>query len=307
VPVPGTCRLCGTTTDLQESHIIPRSVYAWLKQSSATGFLRDGETPNKREQDGLKTHLLCWDCEQRLNQWETPFYEEVFLPLQEGRGTSFTYGDWLLKFAVSVSWRILTFLQMHSSLRHLAPDLSPRAAKAAEVWKEFLLGDRPHPSRFEQHMLPLGEVEHFTDADAPPNLNRYILRSIDPDVWRVGDRAFVYGKLCRIVLVGFIEMPHPRRWQGTKIHVRGGTLGGRNYSVPDDLRVAIRKGALKLRRHEQSISPRQRDRIEQAYTASMGRFAGSETFRATAADVRLFGAETFRFDPDSEDEPNTPE
>jgi hypothetical protein len=65
------CRLCSETKELRESHILPGFVYRWMKETSATGYLRFGQQPNVRVQDGLKLHLLCGDCEQRFNQWET--------------------------------------------------------------------------------------------------------------------------------------------------------------------------------------------------------------------------------------------
>jgi len=249
-------------------------------------------------------HLLCQDCEQRLNKWETPFHRGVFLPLHEGKACQVQYGDWFLKFAVSVSWRVLTLHMREGALSHLTPELQRRAADACETWKDFMLGHRSHPGQFEQHMLPLGEVDGFTGPDVPPNLNRYLLRSVDPRVYRIKDRAFVYSKMCHFVLIGFINMPHPRRWQGTKVHVRHGTFGGRGYSVPNDLWAAIKDGALRVRRHERSISERQSNCIEEAYRGDMERFERSETFRATDQDVKLFGPKTFHFDPDCEEDGN---
>src|SRR3989338_2133962 len=57
------CKLCGINDELQNSHIIPSFIYRWLKETSGTGFLRFGQTPNKRVQDGLKDYLLCSSCE----------------------------------------------------------------------------------------------------------------------------------------------------------------------------------------------------------------------------------------------------
>jgi hypothetical protein len=51
--VTGTCALCGENKKLRMSHIIPNFVFKWMKETSATGFLRSAENPKKRLQDLL--------------------------------------------------------------------------------------------------------------------------------------------------------------------------------------------------------------------------------------------------------------
>jgi hypothetical protein len=67
--------------ELQESHILPSFVYRWMKETSATGYLRFGQQPNLRVQDGVKRHLLCANCEQRFNQWAAILSTPCSLPL----------------------------------------------------------------------------------------------------------------------------------------------------------------------------------------------------------------------------------
>jgi hypothetical protein len=57
--VQGTCRLCERDGELQESHIIPKFVFAHQKETSATGFLRCSEVINRRAQDGPKLPTPC--------------------------------------------------------------------------------------------------------------------------------------------------------------------------------------------------------------------------------------------------------
>lgn len=73
----GSCRLCRNTAELRESHIIPSFVYKWFKETSGTGFIRFGHTPNQRVQDGLKPYWLCDDCEELFNSWETVFANHI--------------------------------------------------------------------------------------------------------------------------------------------------------------------------------------------------------------------------------------
>ena len=52
------CALCLKEKTLCDSHIIPSFVYKWLKDTSATGYLRNGNSPNLRQQDGLKIKII---------------------------------------------------------------------------------------------------------------------------------------------------------------------------------------------------------------------------------------------------------
>jgi hypothetical protein len=93
------CRLCGQDGELQDSQIVPAFIYKWLKDTSATGFLRFGREPNKRVQDGHKRRWLCIDCERLLNVWETQFATQLFHPINQDGGAKIPYGEWLLNFA----------------------------------------------------------------------------------------------------------------------------------------------------------------------------------------------------------------
>ena len=143
-----TCELCCKEKDLRESHIIPKFVFDWQKESSGTGFLRSSRVPNRRVQDGAKEYMLCSDCETLFNQWETSFATNIFHPLNRRENIQFEYRSWLLKFAVSVSWRCLTWYRPDTlpGISALGKDL---IAKALHTWREFLLNQCPHTGSFE--------------------------------------------------------------------------------------------------------------------------------------------------------------
>jgi hypothetical protein len=214
------CRLCLKQSELENSHIIPSFLYRWLKETSGTGFLRFGRNPNRRVQDGLKEYWLCPTCEDLLGKWETQFAEKVFHPLVRGEVSRFQYQAWLLKFAVSLSWRALLYIKETADLGHFSEQLTVEADKALAQWAAFLLGQEPHPGKYEQHMLPLDLITGHISDGMPPNINRYLLRSVDIDAVCSQSEAFVYVKLPHVLLVGFIHIKHPREWQGTKVHVK---------------------------------------------------------------------------------------
>lgn len=83
------CKLCLQNKPLADSHIIPKFAGKWLKETSATGYLRTAENPNVRKQDLPTEKLLCYDCEGLLSLWEKAFANEVFLPFLENKKTRF--------------------------------------------------------------------------------------------------------------------------------------------------------------------------------------------------------------------------
>ncbi len=287
------CALCNENKDLKNSHIIPSFVYKWLKSTSVTGRFRHGETPNKRIQDGDKIYLLCKDCEQLFSGWERTFSEEVFTPFNEG-GVIKPYGNWLLKFSTSISWRVLTFFKKELDLNHFPDNLMNSVDTALQTWKEFLLNKRPHPARFEQHILPFpGLIKNHSDPKMPSNINRYITRSIDIAAASSENAAFTYAKLGRIILIGFIEMPNPNHWHHTKIHVNRGNLAKKHYKAHETFRNFMYYQARKAQNSMKKISDKQWDRISEDYEKQSDKYRASEMFKAMTHDFILFGDAAF--------------
>lgn len=289
----GKCRLCDEDGILRESHVIPSFIYKWLKKTSGTGFLRFSLELNKRVQDGYKFYWLCDECESCLNDWETKFANEIFYPLNNDSIKKVTYGPWLLKFCTSVSWRVMNLKVEEHGISHYPTTLQESTLKAQQIWKEFLLDKREHPDRNEQHFLPLDVIESFTYPNMPQNINRYILRSVDTDVVWSEKSAFVYSKLERFIVLGFIEMPQPRQWVGTKVHVKHGVVEPSSYTLPigfgDYLMEKVKRAASVKGR----ISEKQNKKIEESYRKNMDRVINSESFKAINEDVRLFGSKAF--------------
>ncbi len=70
------CRLCNKERELRESHIVPKFMYAELKNNNRQILAINGSGKRGRTlvQDGAKEHLFCEDCEQHFNKhFETPF------------------------------------------------------------------------------------------------------------------------------------------------------------------------------------------------------------------------------------------
>lgn len=293
----GRCRFCELQSQLRKSHILPSFVWRWLKETSA-GAIRFGQTPNRRVQDGIKVEFLCDACEQIFGLWEKQFAEQVFIPFHEGKADhrSIQYEAWALKFAVSVSWRVLTFYRELTGLNYLSASLRQEAVTASDCWRAFLLGRSPHPSRFEQHLIPLDIIESFSGGSWSPFLNRYLMRTVDMDVVASKDSAVVYSKLGRLLLIGFLSSQPRAAWKETRLHVGLGTVGGiKSYVVPGSLAALINSKAARAADRLASMSSNQSNLIQQAIKekAESGELFETDVFRAMQQDVLLFGSDAF--------------
>ena len=287
------CALCASASELQASHIIPGFVFNWLRDTSATGHFRSSQIPDLRVQDGLKPRMLCKNCEQLFSTWEKAFAEKCFVPLNSGNARDVRYGPWMLKFATSVSWRVLRLFAANDGLAGFPEHIMTEVDDTLREWSLFLLGDRPHPGHHEQHMFVADIVEHASVANAPPNISRYLTRAIDPYVAHTQDSAITYAKMGRFVLFGFIAFKHPRRWNGTKLHVRHGLFGQRDIELPSDIGDFIFGRARLAAEKYSQISEQQLAKIRKSYERDPDRAAQSESLRAMHHDVSMFGRSAF--------------
>jgi len=73
-----TCRLCLASSELQESHIIPRAIIKLIRDEGLDKrFYKLHNKLTKTIQDGPKEYLLCSDCEQKIGRYERYFIEAV--------------------------------------------------------------------------------------------------------------------------------------------------------------------------------------------------------------------------------------
>jgi hypothetical protein len=281
----GICKLCLKTTDLKRSHIIPKFVWRWLR-NPVPGGLRTNRKPNKRIQDGPNICLLCVDCEKRLSAWEKLFSERIFLPLHypEPITKFITYEEWALKFAVSVSWRVLVFLCGEGADSHYTPFQCKLADEALETWRMFMLGEIRNPRSFEQHLLPVDVIADYQGPQISPFLNRYLLRNIHIDLISTKDSAYVYTKMCRLILFGRIQEKYPHQWKGMKLNLRRGDIHPRDYCLPEGIAYYINRKADEVKQLLDSLSPRQQAIADDSFNKNVNLISNSEIFRAFLQD-----------------------
>jgi hypothetical protein len=194
-----------------------------------------------------------------------------------------------MKFAASVSWRVLTYFSQ-LGLKQFSVEQQQAVTAALTAWRSFLLDQSENPGSDELHMIMFDRLADHSSGDLPKNFNRYLVRGVEPDVVRGKESAFVYAKMCRLLVIGFIQKDSKEPWSGTKLRVRKGEIGGKNYVLPGALLKYLRGRAQRLAELEAKISPRQRQKIDAEYDKQQDRALNSETLSVSLHDYEMFGA-----------------
>ncbi len=277
---PSLCGLCLQNKALQESHIVPRFVFAWMRRTGSQ-FHRQSGTPNVRRQDGPKERLLCHDCEQLLSSREKWFAETVFTPYVEHNHRTFFYNHSLAYFLVSVLWRVLQRELRDVNAGHW---YRPFVLQAEAEWRQYLLSGAV-PTTFNDIHLFLTDMGNTGEPQPVVNLNRYMTRAVDGAIASSRSQCFVFTKFSRFLLFGAVTPFDPALFINTKIDFKAGTL-----SIPQELREGSVGEFLLDRARTQyqmivtGISERQKQIISEAYSRDVQHIINSDLGRAIIAD-----------------------
>jgi hypothetical protein len=265
------CHLCQNEELKENSHIVPAFVFRWLKSSSPTGFLRNARSVNKRINDGEKPKLLGPKCEDIFSNWENEFAKKVFHPVHklEQYNLEFDYDEWLSKFCVSLSWRVLTQLALNGT-EHLPHGHSSLIQPALEVWQDYLCGRRKDISVFRQHFIILDQnsalgLEKLNRDD----LSLYISRAVDCDTVHTNEECHVISKLCNILIVGSI-LEKPNIWKNTEVSLISGHYGVKDRQMSSCVTTLFETAIDSLEEGRNSISPNQSNKILEAFERKHG-------------------------------------
>ena len=214
------CALCGRNGDLQASHIIPKFVVKWLKDTSATRALARINGNNVEHAQDIPTYrMLCSSCEQRFSSLEKQFAEKIFYPFHKNDDNRrLEYGSWLERFAISLGWRVLRM--EYEAFKSNHPKFGPQIEAAEATWREFLLSNRQAVHPYESHLLILGSVDNDTDG-IHEKTTWYMRRSADCTVGISDTRIFTYAKLADMVFVTALQPNVLKGWTGTRINKSG--------------------------------------------------------------------------------------
>ena len=221
------CALCLQESVLRESHIIPKFVGKWLKETG-TGYLVSGEDGSKRVQDITKLRLLCNNCEEKFSKLEKYFADEIFFPFHKDKIRTFDYNKYLQLFIISLSWRVLKITT--EDFKSENPHLGSFIDKAESDWRDFLNGNKDEINSYENHFIFLDYIDYEKNNNISPRFNWYSLHSTDLTIVTNGKRIFVYIKLPWMIFVTSIKPTTLEGWNETRIKENGKITSGQSIN-----------------------------------------------------------------------------
>jgi hypothetical protein len=270
------CALCQQEKNLLKSHLVPAFVIRWLKETSATGYIRNGTNPNRRVQDGVKNELLCWDCEQKFSKAERHFAENVFMKVKNNE--PITPDNHLMRyFVISQSWRVAQyFLENH---KPLYLEFIPIIEKALEDWRCFLLGAKPDVEFAKHYLMASPFIDDKAILSIDQKINLYLHRQIDaalicpPQEVGVGAYTLLHG----MIIYSPINPSHIENPSNSEIflHTKFDIFSDFGPNVVTDF---IMKRARRMSEIDLTVSENQRNMVSSAILSDIERFEKSESF-----------------------------
>jgi hypothetical protein len=277
-----TCRLCRTSAELRNSHIIPAFVGRWIKSTSAAGVLRNSEVPNRPVQDTLKRPLLCGSCEGRFGVWERAFTAKVFRPWHDQKPASGGYGPWLARFLLSLAWRVAVVQSGSADGFPIDPDFDG----TLEHWRRTLLSDDVDAAGQELHLVFFNPVLEVSGGDLPDRFNHYLLRSTGFRLASNGSNRGVFVKLPGMAIWAPVHPARARFMTGTRIRTTG-TLRSRQRIGDAWFTSIVLEQATAITRAINRRSPEQVAKARTAMTRDLNKTKRTGTWLAGEADALL--------------------
>ena len=275
----GTCKLCRQDKILLQSHIIPKFIVSWLKETGS-GFFRMATSPNIKYQDFPKRRLLCSDCEQRFSSKEEYFSRKVFYPYIETKPAHIYYSQSLHYFLVSVLWRILA--ADPGKYKKQCRKFSKELEETEEDWRLYLIAKKTS-IKSDVHLFISDILE--TATIPVRHFNVYMARGIDATIATSSSDCLVYCKLARFCIFSPLMSYDLSKWVNTKISNGKGKL-----IIPQKL-LDGRIGDFFLDRirsayaeYNRNISERQRQKIHEYQEKNIRKIINSDLGEALLRD-----------------------
>lgn len=219
----GICALYEKETNLLESHIYPKFIINHTKKTGSR-FLRNFETPNKREQDGPKLHLLGFEAEQKFSVSEKWFAKNIFKPYLKGKHT-LEYDHNLYYFSISFLWRIIQLELRTSKTDFTKKWYYSKLIEAEKEWKEFLKHKTTPKNHHNVNMLLTSRVER--NNTGVKGVDFYFTRALDATIVSddIETTLLIYGKFNRFIFWSTIlSEPYTDELYEVEINPKGGII-----------------------------------------------------------------------------------
>jgi len=250
--------------------------------------------PNKRVQDGLKTELLCKNCEQLFSKSEKWFSENIFKPYLDNSNYHFVYDSNLYYFLMSIAWRICVFKK--SSMKN--HKYESMINDAENEWHAYL-SKNVIPKKYNRVHLFFTEIAENMILPVD-NWNRYITRTIDTTIGYSDSICFLYYKFSKFLVFVEINGFKDDYFKNTLIDPYKGEL-----IPPQVLKYSSISNFLVQRAKDSSdifgknISKKQTDSILSKMKTYDKKFLKSDLYKAMEADFNsISSSEYFNIDLD---------
>lgn len=221
------CALCNEDKELQLSHIIPKFIGKYLKQTSI-GNIRNQQNPNRVAQDIEKHYMLCHECEELFSASERYFANTLFYPYKKDGIDTFNYDEKLFFFLTSLSWRSL-YLDIIDFVKegNLKIDVLNKMIESEKIMREFLLSKRQDIGSIEHHIFFFDRIVKVDTADSilkngwPHTI---IHRSLTTYSGYLDNTIYTVSNLMGIVVVTLYSKDNDEEWKGTQVFNETNTL-----------------------------------------------------------------------------------
>jgi hypothetical protein len=135
--------------------------------------------------------------------------------------------------------------------------------------------------------------------ELPPNLGRFMLRSVGISALRRDDFGYLFVKVARINIFGTIVAGSQRTlWKNSKLHASGGWWGGAEVVTPNWVPSVFMDGAALGEATFDGLSAQQKRisnaKLMAAAQADPSAFREADSIRALRADVNRVGKPAFQ-------------
>ena len=230
------CNFCNAKVEkLEISHLIPKFIYKWLKETSTTNRMRSSVNPNKPAQDGYKIPFLCKTCEGNFSKYEKYFAEKVFKPFVDTNNIKIFENidfNMLDKFISSLIWRIakhsINDPKMNGKYKN--DEIKLFNSYTNEIQENYNLNTKIN---FNTYFIPL--TEEFVKENIFQNIDFvYFERSIAMEFMIFDNYSGVASVIIKfpfmLIVCEYISSSS-QKWKGLKIN-EGKFQYSKEYKIP---------------------------------------------------------------------------
>ena len=193
----GICALCKREKMvLKHSHIIPKGVYRRSRTKNESRF-KNHFHPNEIFQDGEKKYMLCGDCEQFFNSFETPFFNQYLNKYLKLSGFSLSNPSGEIEFYfLTVAWRVLyDDLYVRNSFENQAERIMFEEFEQI-LWKYlFTEFSKIHPEVLRKQDTDSIVLEGKTFGELIAISEKEQLESMPPDISKIRNHVYALDEL----------------------------------------------------------------------------------------------------------------